>query len=79
MENTEPNYSEKAFKTYICLSACLIIGTFIYGIMHPNKFTTKEINNFYIIFLSIMVLPLIFYCIYLQYIRNNDYNCKCVL
>ena len=49
------------------LASSSLIGITIYGIIHSNKYTIKQINNFYIIFLTIILLPALFYNIYLHW------------
>jgi len=55
------------FKIYMLLASSSLIGITIYGIIHSDKYTIKQINYFYIIFLTIILLPALLYNIYLHW------------
>ena len=64
------------FKIYMLFACCSIIGIFIYGIKHPNKYSTKQINYFYVTFIIALLFPAICYNIFLQ---SKCYKKYCIL
>jgi hypothetical protein len=75
--NTLPSYKlHLCFKIYMLFACCSIIAILIYGITHPNKYPTKKINYFYVIFIMSLLFPALCYIIYLQCKCNKNY---CIL
>lgn len=66
----------RIFQIYVIIVFFAIISVFIYGITHPDKYTTKQINIIFIVFLSVSLCPILSCLIYFQCKCETNY-CVC--
>ena len=61
---------------YVGVVVCTFIGVLIYGCIEGSKYSTHQINTFYMTFISLSIFPVLCYLLYLTCKCNK---CFCVI
>ena len=70
------NKTHYYFKIYFGIIVSLFVGILIYGWIGGDQYSSKQINTFYIVFISLSLFPMI---LYLFYLTCKWDRCYCVI